>query len=58
VVGEAGEAETPVFEAQLATALTQSIVLTAPLPIVVTYLTARVDDAGTVFFYRDIYGRD
>ena len=33
-------------------AYTQSIVLTAPLPIVVIYLTARVDDAGTVFFYR------
>ena len=46
------------IDAQLASERTQPIVLAEPLPIVVTYLTARVDDTGTVLFYRDIYGRD
>jgi murein L,D-transpeptidase YcbB/YkuD len=46
------------IDAQLASAQTRSIRLAEPLPVVVAYLTARVDESGTVFFYRDIYGRD
>ena len=44
------------LEAQLASGETKSISLAEPLPIVLTYLTASVDESGTVFFYRDIYG--
>lgn len=44
--------------AHLVSGQTQSIRLAKPLPFVVTYLTAWVDESGTVFFYRDIYGRD
>jgi murein L,D-transpeptidase YcbB/YkuD len=46
------------IDAQLASGQTRSIRLTEPLPVVVTYLTAKVDQNGTVFFYRDVYGRD
>jgi len=46
------------IDAELATAKTRSIPLDEPLPVVVTYLTAVAGADGTVFFYRDIYGRD
>ena len=46
------------LDAQLASGKTQSITLAEPLPMVVAYLTAEVDDSGTVFFYRDVYERD
>jgi murein L,D-transpeptidase YcbB/YkuD len=32
--------------------------LDEPLPVVITCLTAFVGADGTVFFHRDIYGRD
>lgn len=44
--------------AQLATNETRTIVLKNALPVVLVYLTAEADDEGTVYFYRDIYGRD
>jgi murein L,D-transpeptidase YcbB/YkuD len=44
--------------AQLETTRTHTIALAEPLPVVLVYLTAEVDDSGTMYFYRDIYGRD
>ena len=44
--------------AQLETNETHTIALAEPLPVVLVYLTAEVDNDGTVYFYRDIYGRD
>ena len=44
--------------AQLETNETYTIALTEPLPVVLVYLTAEADSDGTVYFYRDIYGRD
>ena len=46
------------LDALLASGKTKSISLAEPVPIVITYLTASVDESGTVFFYRDIYGWD
>lgn len=43
--------------ARLATQKTYTIALQEPLPVVLVYLTAEAHD-GTVYFYRDIYGRD
>lgn len=43
------------IDAQLAAGQTRTIELAQPLPFVVAYLTAMVDEAGTVFFYRDVY---
>jgi len=43
------------IDEQLESGETLSISLAEPLPMVVTYLTARVDESGTVFFYRDVY---
>jgi murein L,D-transpeptidase YcbB/YkuD len=43
---------------QLETFDTVTIRLADPIPVIVVYLTAVVDEAGTVYFYRDIYGRD
>ena len=37
---------------------TVTVPLTEPIPVIVAYLTALVDETGTVYFYRDIYGRD
>jgi murein L,D-transpeptidase YcbB/YkuD len=37
---------------------TSAVSLRRPLPIYVVYLTAWVDDDGTVNFRRDLYGRD
>ena len=44
--------------AKLETGKTHTIALSEPLPVVLVYLTAEVDDKGTVYFYTDIYGRD
>lgn len=44
--------------AQLDTRETHTIVLANPLPVVLVYLTAEAAADGTVYFYRDIYGRD
>jgi len=46
------------IDAQLDTGQTRSIKLAEPIPIVVAYLTAVADEAGTVYFYRDVYGID
>ena len=35
-----------------------NIVLEAPAPVLLTYLTARVDPDGTVNFFDDVYQRD
>ena len=44
--------------ARLRTNETHVIALKEPLPVVLVYLTAEADGEGTVYFYRDIYGRD
>lgn len=46
------------IDARLATEETETVRLGEPLPIVLAYLTATVDAAGTVRFFRDIYGGD
>ena len=46
------------IDAELDTGQTHSIKLPEPIPIVIAYLTAAVDDTGTVYFYRDVYGLD
>jgi murein L,D-transpeptidase YcbB/YkuD len=46
------------IDAQLASTETRNIVLAEPLPVIVTYLTTAVDDAGAVYFYRDIYNKE
>jgi murein L,D-transpeptidase YcbB/YkuD len=43
---------------QLESNETAAVPLAEPIPVIVTYLTAMVDEEGTVHFYRDIYGRD
>jgi murein L,D-transpeptidase YcbB/YkuD len=32
--------------------------LTRPVPVVIVYLTAIVEENGEVYFYNDIYGLD
>ena len=44
--------------ARLTTNETVTVPLSEPIPVIVAYLTALVDETGTVYFYRDIYGRD
>jgi murein L,D-transpeptidase YcbB/YkuD len=46
------------IDIQLQSAETRTINLAEPLPVILAYLTAVVDDAGTVHFYRDIYDMD
>jgi murein L,D-transpeptidase YcbB/YkuD len=46
------------IDAQVASARTTTISLPAPLPVVVVYWTAAVDESGTVNFYPDIYAKD
>ena len=43
---------------QLETTETVTVPLSEPISVIVTYLTALVDESGSVYFYRDIYGRD
>jgi murein L,D-transpeptidase YcbB/YkuD len=35
-----------------------NVVLETPMPVLLTYFTAGVDDEGTLFFFPDIYERD
>ena len=49
---------TEMIDSQIESGATRSITLAAPLPIYVLYWTAEIDDAGTVYFYEDIYERD
>jgi len=37
---------------------TRRIYLTRPIPVIIVYLTASVDDDGSLLFYKDIYNRD
>lgn len=37
---------------------TQTVFLPAPVPVLITYLTAQVDDQGQVQFRKDVYKRD
>ena len=46
------------IERQIDSGETHSVALSAPMPLLVTYLTARVSQDGTVYFYDDIYDRD
>jgi murein L,D-transpeptidase YcbB/YkuD len=39
-------------------AKTETVHLKAPIPVYIFYLTAWVDEAGTIDFYPDIYGYD
>ena len=43
---------------QLESSETASVSLAEPVPVIVTYLTAGVDEEGIVHFDRDIYSRD
>jgi murein L,D-transpeptidase YcbB/YkuD len=36
----------------------QQVNLTRPVPVVIVYMTAVVDEGGEVYFFDDIYGRD
>jgi murein L,D-transpeptidase YcbB/YkuD len=45
-------------EERLASLDTLTIKLTEPLPVIVAYLTATTDEAGAVYFFADIYGKD
>lgn len=46
------------IDAQLESGRTRTIPLGEPLPVIVTYLTAAIDDSGRTRFYPDVYGRD
>lgn len=46
------------IETQIASAETRTVFLTTPMPVVVDYMTAEVDDVGTVRFHADIYDLD
>ncbi len=35
-----------------------NVTLETPMPVLLTYLTARVDDDGTLHFFPDVYDRD
>jgi L,D-transpeptidase YcbB len=48
----------PALEAAIATNKTQRVTLRTPVPVMLVYLTAIADPAGTVRFFRDIYERD
>lgn len=45
-------------DAQVRSNETRTVFLSEPLPVLLLYFTAEVDDAGTVHFYDDIYERD
>jgi murein L,D-transpeptidase YcbB/YkuD len=36
----------------------QEVILSTPVPVVIVYLTAVVEENGEVYFYDDIYGLD
>ena len=46
------------IDAELKNKEPKTVVLSEPLPVVVSYWTAEVDDRGVIRFYEDIYERD
>lgn len=46
------------IDTQLQSTGIRNVALAEPLPVVITYLTTAVDEAGAVYFYRDIYNKD
>lgn len=46
------------IDAQIESEETSTVSLSVPLPVVIRYWTAEVDDQGEMYFYDDIYGRD
>jgi murein L,D-transpeptidase YcbB/YkuD len=46
------------LEAAIANGTTLTLPLPRPVAVVVQYWTASADEAGTLHFYRDVYGRD
>ena len=36
----------------------QQVNLTSPVPVVIVYLTAIVEEDGEIYFFDDIYGHD
>jgi murein L,D-transpeptidase YcbB/YkuD len=46
------------IESQIESEETKTVFLSEPLPILLVYWTAEVDDLGVVHFYDDIYERD
>jgi murein L,D-transpeptidase YcbB/YkuD len=46
------------IEAGVASGETQTIFLAEPVPVILVYWTAAVDDHGVVYFFDDIYSRD
>lgn len=45
-------------ESEVATGATQTVLLSEPIPLYVTYFTAERAPTGEVRYYEDIYGRD
>jgi murein L,D-transpeptidase YcbB/YkuD len=50
--------DTAAIQSALGGVRTRSVNLTQPVTVFVQYFTASVDEAGTVRFLRDLYGRD
>ncbi len=46
------------IEEQIESGEILTITLPSPVPLVVAYLTAKVGEDDTVYFYHDVYGRD
>jgi L,D-transpeptidase YcbB len=46
------------IDALLATARTETVFLDTPIPVLLQYWTAEVDETGQIFFWSDIYERD
>lgn len=45
-------------DSEIESGKTRTVNLAEPLPVLVAYWTAEVDDLGVIHFYDDIYGRD
>ena len=48
----------PQLEAEIAKGETRTVTLPEPVPVIVMYWTVDVDADGTVYFPKDLYGRD
>lgn len=46
------------IDAEIASGETRTIFLAEPVPVILVYWTATVDDQGVVYFFDDIYARD
>lgn len=46
------------IDTEIATGETRTIFLAEPVPVILVYWTATVDDQGVVYFFDDIYARD